>query len=436
MKKIFSVICEGRRLFCFASVPELIEDYPGNNFWEMAESRQPRQTHDIKKYNNGKDATHVVEASESSVVIDSGYLVGTGTVEFDGTVYKFSIHSDSVDWFYEDGTPVPNEPEPEPAKEDFMNAPESEPAVVEPKPLVEPEPVVKEPEPLVEPEPVVEAEPEPEPVVEPKPLVEPEPELVAPVQDFMNAPEEATEEVHGNVFKRVGLTLGRPIGEPTNLVLGPTGGVRGIGAIIGGAMPRPNVTDDFRSRQLRRSYGRPQQIIETKPRYEQFAKPAPAKVEPVSEEDQLMQRWREKSIKANRYEQSQAPTAPTAPTDALEEAVQEQTTVETPEDDIDERAQRKAAARADMPEAVAKIIGDIPIDCLATISEFTNREVDEAKLKKEKDMYCVDNRWHRQGSWFCIDVVSHAARYFYNSKRDIAIEISIKDCRAWYNAIK
>ena len=89
-----------------------------------------------------------------------------------------------------------------------------------------------------------------------------------------------------------------------------------------------------------------------------------------------------------------------------------------------------------MPEAVAKIIGDIPIDCLATISEFTNREVDEVKLKKEKDMYCVDNRWHRQGSWFCIDVVSHAARYFYNNKRDIAIEISIKDCRAWYNAIK
>lgn len=426
MKKIFSVVCEGRRLYCFASVPELIEDYPGKNFWEMVESRDMRHTKDIKDYNNGKDATYVVEASESSVVIDSGYLVGTGTVEFDGTVYKFSIHSDSVDWFYEDGTPVPDEPEP--AKEDFMNAPEPAP-VPEPKPLVETEPLVVE-------ESVVE-EPEPEPVVE-----EPEPEPVKGVMvDFMNAPEEATEEVKGRVFKRVGLTLGRPIGEPTNLVLGPTEGVRHIGARIGGAMPAPNVTDDYRSRQLRRSYGRPQQIIETRVRNDQFTVHAPVKVEPmsVSEEDQLMQRWREKSIKANRYEQSQTPTAPTAPTDALEEAVLENTTPETPaptEDDIDERAQRKAAARADMPEAVAKIIGDIPIDCLATISEFTNREVDEAKLRKEKDMYCVDNRWHRQGSWFCIDVVSHAARYFYNSKRDIAIEISIKDCRAWYTAIK
>lgn len=416
MKKIFSVVCEGRRLFCFASVPELIEDYPGQNFWEMMNSRQPRQNNDIKKYNNGKDATHVVEASESSVVIDNGYLVGTGSVEFDGTVYKFSIHSESVDWFYEDGTPVPDEPVP--AKEDFMNAPEQAQEVVEPKPLVEPVPLV---------------EPEPEAVE-----LEPEPEPVAPVQDFMNAPEEVTEEVHGKVFKRVGLTLGRPIGEPTNLVLGPAGGLRGFGAHIGGTMPAPNVTDDFRTRQLRRSYGRPQQIVESRPRYEQFTVHAPVKEEPVpvSEEDQLMQRWREKSIKANRYEQPQAPTAPTAPTDALEEAVQEQTTVETPEDDIDERAQRKAAARADMPESVAKIIGDIPIDCLATISEFTNKEVDEVKLRKEKDMYCVDNRWHRQGSWFCIDVVSHAARYFYNSKRDIAIEISVKDCRAWYNAIK
>lgn len=419
MKKIFSVVCEGRRLFCFASVPELIEDYPGQNFWEMMDARQWRQNNDIKKYNNGKDATHAVEASESSVVIDNGYLVGTGSVEFDGTVYKFSIHSESVDWFYEDGTPVPDEPVP--AKEDFMNAPEQAQEVVEPKPLVEPVPLV---------------EPEPE-AVEP----EPEPEPVAPVQDFMNAPEEVTEEVHGKVFKRVGLTLGRPIGEPTNLVIGSAGGLRGFGAHIGGTMPAPNVTDDFRTRQLRRSYGRPQQIVEPRPRYDQFTVHASVKEEPVpvSEEDQLMQRWREKSIKANRYEQPQAPTAPTAPTDALEEAVQEQMTSETPtprEEDVDERAQRKAAARADMPEEVAKIIGDIPIDCLATISEFTNREVDEAKLRKEKDMYCVDNRWHRQGSWFCIDVVSHAARYFYNSKRDIAIEISIKDCRAWYNAIK
>ena len=420
MKKIFSVLCEGRKLFCFASVPELVEDYPGRNFWEMMESRQTRQKVDIKKYNNGKDATHVVEASESSVIIDNGYLVGTGSVEFDGTVYKFSIHSDSVDWFYEDGTPVIDEPTP--AKEDFMNAPE-ESITTEPEPAPAPEP-----EPLVEPEPVPVVEPESEPVK-------------GAMSDFMNAPEEATEEVHGKVFKRVGLTLGKPIGEPTNLVLGPTGGVQRFGARIGGIMPAPNVTDDYRSRQLRRSYGRPQQVIEPRTRNEQFTVHAPAKVEPipVSEEDQLMQRWREKSIKANRYEQPQAPTAPTAPTDVLEEAVKEQTAPEVTapkEDDIDERAQRKAAARADMPEEVAKIIGDIPIDCLATISEFTNREVDEAKLKKEKDMYCVDNRWHRQGSWFCIDVVSHAARYFYNSKRDIAIEISIKDCRAWYNAIK
>lgn len=415
MKKIFSVVCEGRRLFCFASVPELLEDYPGQNFWEMTEVRQIRQRADIKKYNNGKDATHVVEASESSVVIDSGYLIGTGTVEFNGVMYKFSIHSDSVDWFYEDGTPVSDEPIP--AKKDFMNAPEQAPEVVEPKPLVEPEPEVVEHE-----QEVVEHEPEPEPV--------------APAQDFMNAPEEATEEVKGRVFKRVGLTLGRPIGEPANLVLGPIGGVRGNGARIGGAMPMPNVTDDYRTRQLRRSFGRPQQIIEPKPRYEQLAKPAPAKVEPVSEEDQLMQRWREKSIKANHFEQPQAPTAPTEPIDVLEEAVQEQIAAESKEKEIDERTQRKAAVRAEMPEEVAKIIGDIPIDCLATISEFTNKEVDEAKLRKEKDMYCVDNRWHRQGSWFCIDIVSHAARYFYNSKRDIAIEISIKDCRAWYNAIK
>lgn len=433
MKKIFSVLCEGRKLFCFASVPELVEDYPGRNFWEMMESRQTRQKVDIKKYNNGKDATHVVEASESSVIIDNGYLVGTGSVEFDGTVYKFSIHSDSVDWFYEDGTPVPDEPVP--AKEDFMNAPEEPIAPTSaPEPVVEQEP---EPEHVVGQEPESEPEPEPEPVVT---EIKTEP-VKGTMVDFMNAPEEATEEVHGKVFKRVGLTLGRPIGEPTNLVLGPAGGVQRFGARIGGIMPAPNVTDDYRSRQLRRSYGRPQQVIEPRVRNEQFTVHAPAKTEPipVSEEDQLMQRWREKSIKANRYEQSQAPTAPTAPTDALEDAVQENAPAETPapkEDDVDERAQRKAAARADMPEEVAKIIGDIPIDCLATISEFTNREVDEAKLKKEKDMYCVDNRWHRQGSWFCIDVVSHAARYFYNSKRDIAIEISIKDCRAWYNAIK
>ena len=163
--------------------------------------------------------------------------------------------------------------------------------------------------------------------------------------------------------------------------------------------------------------------------------------EPVlSEEEQLMAKWQEKkNAQLNRFEQPVSYERQYEPVDELEASIPKQESVVTAEpvmSEADAKKKRKEELRASMSPAVASVIGNIPLECLCSISEFTSRPVDKAALDRDGDMFCIDNRWHRQGKWFCIDVVSNGSRYFFNSRLNVSIEIPVADCKAWYEAVQ
>ena len=163
--------------------------------------------------------------------------------------------------------------------------------------------------------------------------------------------------------------------------------------------------------------------------------------EPVlSEEEQLMAKWQEKkNAQLNRFEQPIAYERQYEPVDELEASIPKPESVVTAEpvmSEADAKKKRKEELRASMSPAVASVIGNIPLECLCSISEFTSRPVDRAALDRDGDMFCIDNRWHRQGKWFCIDVVPNGSRYFFNSRLNVSIEIPVADCKAWYEAVQ
>lgn len=57
------------------------------------------------------------------------------------------------------------------------------------------------------------------------------------------------------------------------------------------------------------------------------------------------------------------------------------------------------------------------------VRQFTTHPIDEEKLAEERSGYCIDNRWYKCGDWFAIDVIPHTARYIYNCKLGVSIEI-------------
>ena len=95
----------------------------------------------------------------------------------------------------------------------------------------------------------------------------------------------------------------------------------------------------------------------------------------------------------------------------------------------------KEKLRAEFSQEVNNVIGKIPLDILGAISEFTMNSINAEALSKNGELYCIDNRWHKCGKWYCIDVVNNASRYFFNAKLNINIEIPIKNCKDWLNAI-
>lgn len=100
-----------------------------------------------------------------------------------------------------------------------------------------------------------------------------------------------------------------------------------------------------------------------------------------------------------------------------------------------ERKALKESLRANYPQEINAVIGDIPHAILGALSEFTMHDVDTERLNEQKDIYCIDNRWHKCGKWFCIDVVNKSARYFFNSKLGVSVEIPIKICKEWLEAV-
>ena len=458
MERIFTLIYEGRKIVCYAGVARLIELYPGGNFMEMVEARQPRQTQDMKRHNDKKgpfDAP-LAELDPSTIQIDGSYIVGKGTVEIDGIHYEITINPTSVDWVALDA--------PEPTQEDvpdniITETPVNEVAAETPVPVPVPEP---EPEPVPVPEPEPEPEPVPEPVHEPVPAPAPDfmqPPVPEPVHEevptyvhstpvsegFMNKPvedkpvENFSEPTDKRKFTGVGMTIGSLKGTPSNLVLGHTR--RNVSGItLNGNMPEPNTTEDYRSRALKRPFNRTFMQDEAQSRAPWRPRPIRQQEPVLSEEEQLMAKWQEKkNAQLNRFEQPVSYERQYEPVDELEASIPKQESVVTAEpvmSEADAKKKRKEELRASMSPAVASVIGNIPLECLCSISEFTSRPVDKAALDRDGDMFCIDNRWHRQGKWFCIDVVSNGSRYFFNSRLNVSIEIPVVDCKAWYEAVQ
>ena len=454
MERIFTLIYEGRKIVCYAGVPRLRELYPEGNFMEMVEARQARQTNDMRRHNDKKgpiDAP-LAELDPSTIQIDGSYIVGKGTVEIDGIHYDITINPTSVDWVALDAPEPVQEVEPENVVEETpMNevaAETPEPNTVEetPKPEAVDEPV---------PEPVLEPVPEPVPVSVPEvapdfmqpPMTEEVPSYAHPTpvsEGFMNKPvedkpvENFSEPTDKRKFTGVGMTIGSLKGTPSNLVIGHTR--RNVSGItLNGNMPEPNTTEDYRSRALKRPFNRTFMQEEVQPRVPW--RPTPVCQQPVpTEEEQLMAKWQEKkNAQLNRFEQPVEYERQYAPVDELEDSVPKQESVVTAEpimSEADMKKKRKEELRANMSPAVASVIGNIPLECLCSISEFTSRPVDKAALDRDGDMFCIDNRWHRQGKWFCIDVVSNGSRYFFNSRLNVSIEIPVADCKAWYEAVQ
>lgn len=113
--------------------------------------------------------------------------------------------------------------------------------------------------------------------------------------------------------------------------------------------------------------------------------------------------------------------------------VQETPDLQIPDKDKDEL---KKEVRAKFSPEVNKVIGDIPHDMLGTIDEFTTNPVDVEELNSTGNLYCMDRRWHKAGNWFCIDVIPDNARYFYNARIGVSMQIQLTDLHAWLEAIK
>ena len=466
MERIFTLIYEGRKIVCYAGVPRLIELYPGGNFMEMVEARQPRQTQDMKRHNDKKgpfDAP-LAELDPSTIQIDGSYIVGKGTVEIDGVHYEITINPTSVDWVALDAPEPVQEVEPEnvveetPVNEVAAETPEPAPVpepVPAPAPVPElvPEPVpvpepANDPVPMPVPEPVPEVEPVPAPDFMQPPVTEEVPTYARPTpvtEGFMNKPiedkpvENFSEHTDKRKFTGVGMTIGSLKGTPSNLVLGHTR--RNVSGItLNGNMPEPNTTEDYRSRALKRPFNRTFMQEEVQPRTTWRPRPIRQQEPVLSEEEQLMAKWQEKkNAQLNRFEQPVSYERQYEPVDELEASIPKQESVVTAEpvmSEADAKKKRKEELRASMSPAVASVIGNIPLECLCSISEFTSRPVDKAALDRDGDMFCIDNRWHRQGKWFCIDVVPNASRYFFNSRLNVSIEIPVADCKAWYEAVQ
>lgn len=472
MERIISFIHEGLgQVFVYSGIQRMMELHNGKNYFNMTEARTPMNTTDVRKYTGGKTPTGVpLMDVEYSQLLDQNTMVAKGKQEIDGVLYSIEITKDEMIF-----TPinalaeVPTEEEV--AEEHIEEVAVEEPVEVEVEVEEEPveEPVAKEAESQDIEETVTEVSTEEtsEPVVEEAvtevsteetveevveaPIVETVEETFAepvemeqdsePVNDFMNMPAETN-----NSFTRVGMYFGNRTGVPSNITIGTRHAVHGLE--FNGIMSNPNSSEDYRNRRLRRAFGaehnynqEPTSIFTRtvtktspapRPTFTKEVKP----VEEPSEDELLMQKWKDKHpVDAKATPEEVKVEIPATPIDRLEESIVESSTEEVVDETVSKQ-KRKEAVRAKLSKEINDVIGDIPVDCLGPIMEFTSHEVDTHKLDEQGDMFCIDNRWHKQGNWYCIDVVCNASRHFYNAKRGVSLEIPINVCKEWLCAIK
>ena len=237
----------------------------------------------------------------------------------------------------------------------------------------------------------------------------------------------------------VGFSMGKPRKDGiTELASGMqigTASDNGTSGLLYGLsnMHRPNVAiiGNNRSPFARRNT-RENLFPQAQAKREEIAKPAvtEAEVTPVlelsgSERDAaLVKEWNKDAI--------HDPLIPVIPTIDEEESVEKKTEPAT--EQVDNKV-LKETLRAGFSDEINAVIGDIPHALLGSISEFTMNDVSVERLQEQGSIYCIDGRWHKSGNWFCIDVVNKNARFFYNSKSNTYVEIPIKACRDWLQAV-
>ena len=220
------------------------------------------------------------------------------------------------------------------------------------------------------------------------------------------------------------------------------------GLVFHGNMPCPNTSEGFRNRRLRStsvtgrptgmSFGRQNTYVRypdthleneavTKLKQTVSVPVSSVKDEEKEREEALMRSWQntQKVDTSARWEQPVVETV-------AEETVDVKAVTDV---DAEKRKAAKEAVRATLPPEINAVIGDIPVEMLTSIAEFTSSPIDEKLLDEQGDLFCIDRRWHKQGKWFCIDVVCNTSRYFFNSRLGVSIEIPISFCKAWYDAV-
>ena len=95
----------------------------------------------------------------------------------------------------------------------------------------------------------------------------------------------------------------------------------------------------------------------------------------------------------------------------------------------------KEAFRSTLTPENNKDIGDIPHSILGPIEAFTTGDIDKSMLEQQGEVYCIDHRWQKCGKWYCIDIVERYARYFYNPKLSVSIEIPTAICKEWLSIV-
>lgn len=242
-----------------------------------------------------------------------------------------------------------------------------------------------------------------------------------------------------HIDSSAGFSMGKPRKDGiTNLASGMqigTASSTGTSGLLYGLsnMHKPNIAiiGNNRSPFARRNT-RENLFPQAKAQREESAKPAVVEAEITSipelsgkeRDEALVSEWNKDAI--------QDPLVPVISTIDEEESVEKNT--EPVAEQIDTKT-LKENLRAGFSDEINSMIGDIPHALLGSISEFTMNDVNVERLKEQGSMYCIDGRWHKSGNWFCIDVVNKNARFFYNSKNNTYVEIPIKACRDWLQAV-
>lgn len=449
MNTQIAIIYENVKYFTFYGSEYLQSKFPNTNVIAMGDIvANTSYAFDLNKHSGGTKWQQIPVLEDAKVTRVGSYLQGTGTITVKGVTYDVELTpnkllvteqgaSASIESVQEEPTPVVEQVE---EKVEEPKAEEPTPTPVE-EPVVE-EPVVEEVK-----EPVIEEKPLSKPVLRidvPAEVLAKAQPAVAPV---LNVPTTQPVKPAPTMGVLSGSRWGSNKGTRPKLGLSIGTSATHSGLVFHGDMPTPNVSEGFRNRRLKNitATGRPNEYssgrrlfnkqlqqpmqMPMQPVVPEPPKPTAAEIE-AQKEKELMDAWHKAQFheRVAKFEQP-------VPETVSEEVVEVKALTPSTPTEVDSRKAAKEALRSELPAEVNAVIGKIPLELLKSIPEFTANPVDVQQLNSLGDVFCIDNRWHRQGKWFCVDVVCTKSRYFFNSKLGVSIDIPIDICRKWLDVI-